>query len=108
MNIRISLLVLFLTIATACTGYRSQWQGRQVYLHLDRPHARQVALASSLDGFTPHPAVRDANGRWTATVPSNGEFTYFFIVDRQVVTPCRILEKDDFGGVNCVFDGMQP
>jgi hypothetical protein len=78
--------------------------GDTLTLLLDRPGAAQVALASSLDGFTPRPAER-ASRLWAVSVPAGASFRYFYLVDNQVFLPdCRLREQDDFGAWNCVYE----
>ena len=82
-------------------------------VHLDRasreelvlraPGARQVFLATSLDGYAPRPARRGVDGTWRAAIPADREFRYFYIVDGQPVVPdCARRETDDFGGADCI------
>ena len=71
--------------------------------------AKHVAVASSLDNYQLHPAKRVSADKWEVALIAQTDFSYFYIVDHNaVVTPCRIKEKDDFGGNNCVLDFPDP
>ena len=75
-----------------------------VRLRLDRPGAEVVYFASSHDGFELHQTTRIDKRTWEAIVPADVEFSYFYIVDGVVyVPPCRLREKDDYGGTNCIY-----
>ena len=69
-----------------------------------QPEARQVALASSLDAYRPHPGVRGRDGFWRFSLPAGRSFKYFFLVDGKPTIPgCRWREHDDYGAYNCLF-----
>lgn len=103
MKLLLPLIVILLVLA-GCATHSHQMDGGIVTLYLDVPANRQVSLACSRDGFVPHPARREF-GRWTVSLPADGPFRYFYLVDGRVyVPPCRLREKDDFGAENCVFD----
>jgi hypothetical protein len=75
-----------------------------VHLYLERPNAKVVYFASSLDGFELHQTKRINERTWEATLPAHIEFSYFYIVDDVVyVPPCRFREKDDYGATNCIY-----
>jgi hypothetical protein len=98
----LALLPVFLTVGCA-THYIRRDDGRAAFF-LRCPGAREVALATSLDGFTPHKAHRSGSGQWVATVDADRDFSYFYLVDGKVFQPdCRMAEADDFGGTNCVY-----
>ena len=72
-----------------------------LYLYL--PEAHEVEIAASVDDFRHHPASPGFFGTWTASVPSIGEFQYFYIVDGKIYQPdCRFRQADDFGMQNCI------
>lgn len=75
-----------------------------VHLYLERPGAKVVYFASSLDGFALHKTRSSDEKTWEAIVPAHGEFSYFYIVDDVVyVPPCRFKEQDDYGATNCIY-----
>ena len=87
-----------------CASHAYRVDGHTLTLLLDRAGAAQVALASSLDGFTPRPAHRTSDA-WAVSVPAGASFRYFYLVDNQVFLPdCRLREQDDFGAWNCVYE----
>ncbi|MBB5347291.1 hypothetical protein JWG42_14895 [Desulfoprunum benzoelyticum] len=93
-----------LLLLAGCSTHSHGLHNGVVTLYLDVPAGRQVSLACSRDGFVPHPARRE-HGRWAVSLPADGPFRYFYLVDGAVyVPPCRLREKDDFGADNCVFD----
>jgi len=72
--------------------------------YLERPEAKRVQFATSLDHFTLHEAQQDRSGLWKIKVPMSSEFKYFYIVDGLIYIPeCRFKEKDDFGTENCLY-----
>ena len=98
----LALLSALLTVGCA-SHYIRRDEGRAVFF-LRCPRARSVALATSLDGFVPHPARRSGADLWMATVNADRDFSYFYFVDGKVFQPdCRRVEQDDFGGTNCVY-----
>ena len=98
----LALLPVLLTVGCA-SHYIRRDDGRAVFF-LRCPRARDVALATSLDGFTPHKIHRSGSGLWVATVDADRDFSYFYLVDGKVFQPdCRMAEQDDFGGRNCVY-----
>ena len=87
-----------------CASHAIQRSDGQAVLYLRCPRAHTVALATSLDGFVPHKARRSRSGLWVATAEADRDFSYFYLVDGKVFRPdCRVVEKDDFGGSNCVY-----
>ena len=71
---------------------------------LSAPGARQVTFACSCKRFTPQPVVQKSAGTWSVRVHSDGDFSYFFIVDGRVRLPnCALKQQDDFGDQSCIF-----
>ena len=104
---RLMMLIGLLSVLTGCASHYYRIQDGQLALYLDRPDAREVILASSLDGFQPHEA-RKVAGRWVVSLPSDRAFRYYYMLDGQVfLPPCRMKERDDFGSENCVFEPPQ-
>ena len=91
-----------------CSLSRVAPQTDAIHLEILFPDAGEVFFASSLDGFSLHPAAKGKDGRWRISVTAKTEFRYFFLVDgKQVLPPCRMKEADDFGFYNCIagYDG---
>jgi hypothetical protein len=81
----------------------SQYSDDVVELRLFRPFADQVFLYCSADEFKPQQANANIWWYWTVKVNYGKDFSYFYIVDGQVVTPdCDLREHDDFGSYNCL------
>ena len=96
-------VVAFCLAGCVATHYHER-QADRVNLYLRAPGARGVVFASSLDAFTPHPAIKIDGSRWVVSVSGGFEFRYFYIVDGAVHVPeCRFFEKDDFGSNNCLY-----
>lgn len=97
-------LIAYLLLASGCASHyiRKNDGHTDFYLHCSK--AREVALATSLDGFTPRPAHRAGAGAWVVSIKENRDFSYFYLVDGKVLRPeCRLIEPDDFGGANCIY-----
>jgi len=106
MNIKaISVLVpMTFLLAIGCGSHYIRQDNGHTYFYLLCPNAHEVALATSLDGFTPRPARRAGGGKWVVSLKENGNFSYFYLVDGKVLRPeCRMIERDDFGGTNCIY-----
>ena len=98
----LALLNVLLTVG--CVSHSIQRSDGRAAFYLRCPRAHTVALATSLDGFVPHKARRSSSDLWVATVTADRDFSYFYLVDGKVFRPdCRVVEKDDFGGSNCVY-----
>jgi hypothetical protein len=94
-------LVFFLS---ACATHFHRIQKNQVTLVLRLPEAREVLLATSLNGFNLCPAARVSDA-WEVTLPADQSFRYFYRVDGEIVVPdCSLKESDDFGSQNCIFE----
>lgn len=106
MNIKVlSVLALmpFLLAIGCASHYIRQDDGRlDFYLHCSG--AREVSLATSLDGFTPHPARRTGVDQWVVSIEESRDFSYFYLVEGRVLRPeCNMIEQDDLGRTNCVY-----
>jgi hypothetical protein len=102
---RTSLLLLMLaTVFLGCTSHYVKVSNDTLHLYLRQPQAESVLFASSLDGFSPRPAVQIDNQLWRVSTKADEAFRYFYIVDGRVLTPhCRFKENDDFGQQNCIY-----
>ena len=99
-------IIGFVAVMAGCTTHYCQKQRDTLMLYLNKPHAKRVILACSLDGFEPHEA-RHLDGRWVVTLPSEDQFRYYYVVDGEIfLPPCQVRERDDFGSENCVFDSQ--
>lgn len=102
--ILVSLVWLLAGFSGCATPPQYKIDGTRLHLYLQKPDAREVYFASSIDAFVLHPAQMNENGTWEAVIPLGHEFRYFFIADGSVtLPPCRYKEKDDFGSENCIF-----
>jgi hypothetical protein len=91
-------------LALGCASHYVREDSGHAEFYLRCPQAREVALATSLDGFTPRPAHRAGADKWVVSVSADRDFSYFYLVDGKVLQPsCRMHEQDDFGGTNCVY-----
>ena len=103
MNRFIWIICLSLIMA-ACASHKYRFEGDELVLILKKPKAQKVVLHCSIDGFKPH-TTEYRSGRWETTLPANKSFSYFYVVDGVPYTPdCSMMEIDDFGSKNCVFD----
>jgi hypothetical protein len=101
-NLSLGIALMWLT---GCTSHYYTQQGGSLMFYLDKPDARQVIFASSLDDFAPH-AARKVDGRWLVALSGPPRpFRYYYVVDGALYTPsCKLKENDDFGSQNCIFD----
>jgi hypothetical protein len=94
--------LMLLTMGCATHYYRVR--GETLTIYLDRPDAKKVTFACSLDDFQPHEA-RKVDGRWTVSVSGRAPFRYFYVLDGELfLPPCELKENDDFGSQNCIFN----
>ncbi len=94
---------LFFLLA-GCTHHTVLVDKGSVTLSLKAPGAKSVHLASSLDGFELHEARQADDSNWVIQLPSDMQFSYFYLVDGEVFLPeCTLTESDDFGSRNCVY-----
>lgn len=99
-------ILYLIPMIIGCSSHYYKQQGDEVSLYLKRPEANKVDFRSSLDGFESHP-VRNVDNKWVVIVPSNNSFKYYYVVDGQFfLPPCQYIERDDFGGRNCIFDPL--
>ena len=98
------LLAVAAVVVTGCATHYHRVEGDRLTLYLDEPRAGEVALACSLDDFTPRKARR-VEGRWVVSLSAERPFRYYYVLDgKPYVPPCRLKENDDFGSANCIFD----
>ncbi|MCB4203365.1 hypothetical protein DSN97_02705 [Deferribacteraceae bacterium V6Fe1] len=58
----------------------------------------------SLDGYTPHKMSKTSFGYYYE-VKKASQFKYFFTDETGLIkADCPLIEYDDFGGYNCIFD----
>jgi hypothetical protein len=104
MRARVLLLLGLAVGLLGCATHYHRQRGREAEFYLRAPGARQVALVTSLDDFTPHPARRVSAAAWHVALPADRPFRYFYLVDGEPFLPdCAETEADDFGGSNCIF-----
>ncbi|MFC1896497.1 hypothetical protein ACFL0Q_07565 [Thermodesulfobacteriota bacterium] len=97
-------LIVFLFVMTGCAAHSYRIQGERARFSLQKPWAKTVLFASSLDGYTPHSATRISATTWEIVVPADTALSYFYVVDGAVYLPdCLLSEMDDFGSRNCLF-----
>jgi len=101
---RLLQLVVAVLCMVGCTAaHYHKRQSDSVIFYLKAPKARGVAFVSSLNAYSPHMA-RKTGSSWVVTVAADSEFSYFYIVDGDILVPeCTFYEKDDFGSRNCVY-----
>lgn len=105
-RIRLFTIVIYagLFILCGCVSHYQQIKTDRVELYLKKRGAKEVKIAYCLDQFTPHDTRKLSNSTWMASIPTTGEFRYFYIVDGSVFLPgCPYKEIDDFGSENCIF-----
>lgn len=99
----LSLLVPVL-LSAGCARHYYRIEGGTLEISLKAPNASSVLFASSLDDYTPVPAVKTDEKTWVVSVPAEREFSYFYIIDGSVFVPdCACRENDDFGSENCIY-----
>lgn len=87
-----------------CTHHTVLADKGTVTLSLKAPGAKSVQFASSLDGYALHDARQDDASDWVMLLPSDTQFSYFYLVDGKVFLPeCSFAEPDDFGSHNCIY-----
>lgn len=98
------LLMLMLTGVGGCATHYYNVSDSRLHVFLDKPEAREIFFASSLDEYKLHRVEQVDTGLWEVTLPPGSEFKYFYIVDGAVFVPaCRYREQDDFGSEICIF-----
>ncbi len=98
-------LIVLAILLTACAStHEYMVKDNKLYLRINKPNAKTIYFASSLDGFTPQKAEKLNNGQWQIATSSGAEFRYFYIIDGFLYTPpCTLKERDDFGAENCIY-----
>jgi hypothetical protein len=93
-----------LVFIVGCTHHSVLVDKGTVTLSLRAPFVKNVQFASSLDSFVLHEARQDSDSNWLVRLPSDMQFSYFYLVDGEVFLPeCTFSELDDFGSLNCVY-----
>ena len=101
---RLLLIAGFMLLTAGCSTHYYRIKADMLEIYLNKPDARRVIFACSLDDFRQH-EVRNLGGRWVVSVQSKDPFRYFYMIDGKLfLPPCRLKEKDDFGSENCIFD----
>jgi hypothetical protein len=99
------LLLIFVSVVLAgCAVHEYGVRNNELYIGLNKPDAKTVYFASSLDGFSLHRTERLSSNKWQIIIPAGRELRYFYIIDGLMYTPpCRFKERDDFGTENCIY-----
>jgi hypothetical protein len=93
-----------LLIFAGCAHHSVLVDADRVTLTLKAPGAKNVQIASSLDGYELHQARKTGDSTWVVQLPSDMQFTYFYLVDGKVFLPeCLISESDGFGSKDCIY-----
>jgi hypothetical protein len=71
-------------LATGCATHYYRVQGDTLAIYLDKPKARKVTFACSLDDFKPHDA-RKVDGRWVVSVPGARTVPLFLCAGRRTL-----------------------
>ncbi|WP_022670846.1 glycogen-binding domain-containing protein [Hippea alviniae] len=97
--------VAFILGGCSSSPYLVKKENRKLVFYAQIPKARHVYFVSSLTNFRKIKATRVEDNLWKAEVPFKpGIVKYFYIVDGHVfVPPCKMKEKDGFGGEDCVY-----
>lgn len=99
-----AVVFLALLIAACSSKHYVQVHDQSITLYYQNNDAEEVLFASSIDRFRLHPASNVAGGVWEVTVPRAEEFSYFYLVDKNLTLPdCQSKILDDFGAKNCFF-----
>jgi len=97
-------ILVSMLLSSGCARHYYRIDDGALEIFLKAPKASSVLFASSLDGYTPVPAVRTGRDTWVVSVPAGREFSYFYIIDGTVFVPeCTCHESDGFGSENCVY-----
>jgi len=104
MRSRALICTAVLTCIIGCTHHAVLVDKGSATLTLHAPGAKNVQFASSLDGYELHQARQNLDADWVILLPSDRQFSYFYVVDGKVFLPeCSFTEPDDFGSCNCVY-----
>ena len=93
-------------LLTACTPkHYVQVHEDTIALYSSYPDAAEVLFASSIDRYRLRSAHRVSDDIWEVVVPREHSFSYFYLVDEQLVLPdCKFTVDDDFGARNCLYE----
>jgi hypothetical protein len=98
------LLIVVSMVLAGCATQEYGVKNSELYMSLNKPGAKTVYFASSLDGFRLHKTERLSANKWQIIVPAGTEIRYFYVIDDLVyIPPCRFKEMDDFGTENCIY-----
>ncbi len=101
--IRLGVVVGVLALG-ACSTHFYGFDEDKVTLYLRNSQTESMVFACSLDGYESR-QLKQHNGLWEISLPSDSSFRYFYIVDGEIfLPPCPLKEKDDFGAENCIFE----
>lgn len=95
----------FVLLLTACAPkHYVRVHDQSITLYYQNKDAKEVLFASSIDQFRFHRAIKVVGGVWEVIVPREEEFSYFYLVDKNLIMPdCKSKILDDFGSKNCLF-----
>jgi uncharacterized protein (UPF0333 family) len=97
-------IFLGILITVSCTSHYYREDSNQIILYLKAPNAQNVQIAASYNSYALQPAERLDSNLWIVKLPKGITFSYFYLVDNQIVVPpCEMMEEDDFGQNNCIF-----
>lgn len=97
------LLLVSVLLSAGCARHYHRIEDGTLEMFL-KAKASSVLFASSLDNYTPVPAVRTGRETWVVSVPAGREFSYFYVIDGAVFVPeCTYRESDEFGSENCIY-----
>ncbi len=105
---KLGLLILVpCLLAVGCASHYTRPNDGNIDFYLRCPDGHEVSLATSQDGFAPHPARPAGADLWVVSVKATRDFSYFYLVDGKILIPaCRMIEQDDFGGINCIYSTL--
>lgn len=97
-------LASFFTLLGGCSIHFYAFEENKVTIYLKKPQAQTVLFACSLDGFAGQ-MLKQHDGLWEVSLPTDNSFRYFYMVDGEIFIPsCRLTENNDFGSKNCIFE----
>jgi hypothetical protein len=96
--------VFVVLVLGGCSTHFYKFDQHKVTIYLKNPKAQTTIFACSLDGYEGR-LLKQHNGLWAVTLPSDKPFRYFYMVDGEIfLPPCPLKEKDDFETENCIFE----
>lgn len=99
-----ALIILTLLLTACASTHEYMVRDSKLYIRLNKPEAKTVEFASSLDGFRLRKAEKLDNSSWQIITTAGIEFSYFYIIDGFLYLPdCKFKERDDFGMENCFY-----